>query len=119
MPREFLHQDEGRAQIGLEVAVPAFARRRERVVVLEDRGVVDEAAERTQRLAPPRGHQIRDLGLAREIGGERHGSAAGGRISAASASAAARRAAVMHRHRPAVSGEFQGDGAADALGRRR
>ncbi len=113
--REFLHQHEGRAQIGLDVAVPARARHLERLVALEHRGVVDETAERTERRRPRPAPAPPSRPRCARSAAERHGLAAAARDLGDQRLGRLARAVIMHRDRPAVGGERQGDGAADAL----
>ena len=111
--REPLHQHERRAQIDRHVAIPARPVRALQVVIIEGRGVVDEAAERPEGVRRAR-HQGLHLGLLGEIGPERHGAAAGALDAGDDVPRGLSRLAMMHRDRPAVVGQRLGDGAADS-----
>ena len=67
MTREFLRQHERRAQVGLQMRIPAGARRGQRVVALEQRCIVHQQPGRAERVrqAPD---QRRGLILSPEIG---------------------------------------------------
>ena len=113
LAREGLAQHERSAQVRLHMEVPGRARGILHLVALEAGGVVDEEAERAERLARP-WHQRPHLALVREIGAKGDGAPArcrdlghhfGSRIGAP---------AVMDRDREALAREVEGERAADA-----
>ena len=106
--RHCLHQHEGRAQIGLHVPVPALPAGGGEAVMLENRGVVDQDADRPQR-RPRALDQRPRLRFVPEIGGERHRAAAGAfyRVHGPGGLVAGR--AVMDRDRMTALGEGFGD----------
>ena len=111
--REPLHQHERRAQIDRHVEIPARAVCALQVVVLEGRGIVDEAAEGPEGVRRAR-HQGLHFGFLGEIGPERDGAAAGALDAGDDVPGGLSRLAMMHRDRPAVVRQRLGNGAADS-----
>ena len=93
-----LHQNEGSAQVGLDMAVPAFPARRCDAVMLEYRGVVDQNRHRSQR-GLRAGDENRGFRLVRQVGGERHRPPAGPLDRRRGAGRVLGRDAVVDRYR--------------------
>ena len=111
--REPLGEHEGRAQVDRHVALPARPVRALQVVIIEEGGVVDEAADGPEGLCRPR-HQGLDLGFLGEIRPERHGAAAAALDACDDAAGSIARVPMMHRDRPPFARQPLRDGAADA-----
>ena len=111
-PGHVLHQQRRRAQVGLEMQVPARPAHVADFVALEFAGVVDQAADRPDGPVNRR-QQRRRFGLDRKIRLHRRRPAAIAADQVDDLDRLALGAAVVDRHRPSLGRQAKGDRPAD------
>ena len=110
-----LGQDQRRAQVRLQVRVPGPAIRGRQIVVLEDRGVIDQHAERPNKLRRA-GDQRLGFAFLRKVGLQQVRLAAGGLDLLYQRGRRVAGSVVVNRHAVAIGGQRLGHGAADPPG---
>ena len=115
LPGEILRQKKWRAQIGFHMLVPARRGWRLPIVILEQRGGIDQGGERPH-LTGRATDQLRGFVLARQIGLEGRGLYAKGARVGGGVFGLRGGAVIMDRDVPARRRQIQGDGASQPFG---